>query len=212
MKSNFDLTSFYKKVIDLIVLNDYESAINCIENSKRFLDDDELALACLNCGFLYDKLGKHAFAIEYFSEAIYSEGKLDILDGRSKDISFDARSNSRYKNGDYKGAIEDKRQARNIRLMEDDKISNLNIVMLDFKNIIMGSFSIQNLETKYKILIEVSKTKKNNYDLIDDYLKVINKKRREDIIHELELKSEHKYKNGDYKGSIRAMRRSEKYY
>ena len=76
----------------------------------------------------------------------------------------------------------------------------------------MGTFIKIDLEPKYKVLIKGSKIKKSKYDLISDYKKVISKKRKEDVIKKLELISESKYEIGDYKGSIKAIRRSEKYY
>ena len=67
-------------------------------------------------------------------------------------------------------------------------------------------------EKRYKILIKLSKSKKSKYDLIADYKKVISEKRKEEVINKLEVISESKYKIGDYKGSIKAIRRAEKYY
>ena len=45
-----------------------------------------------------------------------------------------------------------------------------------------------------------------------DYKKVITNKRKEEVLRKLEFLSDSKYKVGDYKGSIKAIRRSEKYY
>ena len=83
---------------------------------------------------------------------------------------------------------------------------------IDYKNILLGTFQEIELESSYKTLIKVSKIKKSKYDLIADYKKVISKKRKEEVIRKLELLSEEKYKVGDYKGSIKAIRRAEKYY
>ena len=58
----------------------------------------------------------------------------------------------------------------------------------------------------------MSKIRKSKYDLISDYKKVISNKRKEEVIKKLELLSELKYQSGDYKGSIKAIRRAEKYY
>ena len=68
------------------------------------------------------------------------------------------------------------------------------------------------LEPKYKILVKVSKIERNKYDLIADYKKVISNKKKEEVIKKLESLSESKYKSGDFKASIRAIRRAEKYY
>ena len=212
--SNIDDSSiFYDRAINLIDLDDLKGANRLINKNIDTLKSlDEIALAYLNCGFLNDKLGDNISAIDCFSKSIDIENKLSTLDLRSKDISFNGRSNSRYKNGDYHGAIEDKRKAKNIRLLEDKKFRDLSYLKIDYKNIILDTFSKIDLEPKYKTLIKVSKLKKSRYDLISDYKKVISKKRQEEVIEKLEFLSESKYKSGDYKGSIKAIRRAEKFY
>ena len=42
--------------------------------------------------------------------------------------------------------------------------------------------------------------------------KVINYDKQEEVMKKLEVRSEIKYKAGDYKASIKAIRRAEKYY
>tara|TARA_Y100001968_G_scaffold158659_1_gene145083 strand:- start:432 stop:1073 length:642 start_codon:yes stop_codon:yes gene_type:complete len=213
LKKVEESSSFYYEVINLIDLDDYEGAIKSIKNNIDSLENkDDIALAYLSCGFLNDKLGDNISAIDDFSKSIYFEDKIDIIIQRSKDISFSGRSTSRYKNGDYKGAIEDKRQAKKIRLLEIDKYSELNNTKIDYKKILLGTFIKIDLEPKYITLIKVSNIRRSKYDLIADYKKVISKKRKEEVIKKLELISESKYKLGDYKGSIKAIRRAEKYY
>ena len=80
------------------------------------------------------------------------------------------------------------------------------------KNILLGKYIKTDLESKYIALIKSSKIRKSKYDLIADYKKVISDKRKEEVINKLEIISESKYKIGDYKGSIKAIRRAEKYY
>ncbi len=214
MKSFDEASCFYYEVINLIDFNDKEAAIKCIKNNIDTLKKPEdIALAYLNCGFLNHKLGDYLSAIEDFSRSINVEPGMEIINKISKDISFNGRSNSRYENGDYKGSIEDKRKAKNIRLLEIDRFPDRsNIIIIDYKNILLGTFAERDLEPKYKTLIKVSKPKKNRYDLITDYRKVISNKRREEVIKTLEFLSESKYEFGDYKASIRAIRRAEKYY
>ncbi len=210
----FDESSFfYIEAINFIDLDDHESAIKSIKKNIDFIKEPEdIALAYLNCGFLNDKLGDNQAAIDDFSQSISFEEKLDILNQRSKDISLSARSNSKYKNFDYHGAIEDKRKAKMIRLLEIDNSLKSNNIKIDYKNILLGTFNEIELEPKYHTLIKVSKIKKSRYDLISDYKKVISNKRKHEIIKKLEFLSESKYQTGDYKGSIRALRRAEKYY
>ena len=205
--------SFYDEAINLIDLNEYDWAINSIKrNIDRLESQDEIALAYLNCAFLSDKLGDNLSAIDDFSSSISFESEIDIIHQRSKDISFSGRSNSRFKNGDYHGAIEDKRQAKKIRLLEIDQSLGLNNTKIDYKNILLGTFVGIDLGSNYNALIKCSKIRRSKYDLISDYKKVISKKRKEEVIKELEFISYSKYKIGDYKGSINAIRRSEKYY
>ena len=210
MKIFDESSSFYHEAINLINLNDYEGAINCIRMSIDTLKEpDDIALAYLNCGFMNDKLGDYLSAIDDFSRSISIEAELEMINQRSKDVALNGRSNSRYKNGNYHGAIEDKRKAKKIRLLEINKSPDSKI---DYKNILLGTFIKMDLEPKYKILIKVSRVEKSRYDLISDYKKVISNKRIEEVIEKLEFLSESKYKFGDYKASIRAIRRAEKYY
>ena len=206
-------SSFYDEAINLIDLDDYYGAVKFIKRNIDSLESqDDIALAYLNCGFLNDKLGDNLSAIDDFSKSISLEAQIDIINQRSKDISFSGRSNSRYKNGEYQEAIEDKRKAKKIRLLEIDESNKLDNTKIDYKNILLGTFKKIDLEPKYNALIKGSEIRKSKYDLIADYKKVISEKRKEEVINKLEVISESKYKIGDYKGSIKAIRRSEKYY
>ena len=110
---------FYNEVINLIDLDDLDGAIKFIKkNIEALLDLDDIALAYLYCGFLNDKLGDDRSAIDDFSTSIALEAKLEIISQRSKDIAFNGRSNSRYKNQNFRGAIEDKIKAKEIRFSE----------------------------------------------------------------------------------------------
>lgn len=211
---NFDqLSFFYNEVLHLIDLNDYEGAIKFIKNNLCILkNDDDHGLAYAICGFMNNKLGDHSSAVDDFSVSIDYEMSLDLLQGRSKDISLNGRSNSRYMNQDFQGAMKDKIKAREIRLIENDRFSRLNYPNIDYKNIILGTFDKVDLKTKYTVLIKIARIKKSKYDLIEDYKKVINKERKEKVIKKLEILSNSKYKIGDFKGAIKAIRRAEKFY
>ena len=211
---NFDRSSiFYNEIINLIDLDDFQAAIKSLRNNIKVLEKiDDIALAYMNCGFLNYRLGEYISAIDDFSKSIYYEDKLENINERSKDISFNGRSNSKYKNQDYKGAIEDKRKAKKIRLLEIVHFPEANNSKIDYKKILLGTFIEMDLEPKYNTLIKVSKIERSKYDLIADYKKVISKKKKAEVIKKLELISESKYEFGDYKGSIKAIRRAEKYY
>ena len=215
MKSFDESSSFYDEVNNLIDLNDHHGAIKFIKKNidiDTIRSPEDIALAFLICGFLNDKLGDYLSSIDCFSKSINLEAELEIIDKRSKDISFSARSNSKYKMGDYRGSIEDKRKAKKIRILELDSFAKTNFIKIDYKNILLGTFIKMDLEPKYKTLIKVSRVEKSRYDLISDFKKVISNKRIEEVIEKLEFLSESKYKFGDYKASIRAIRRAEKYY
>ena len=109
MKS-FDASSFfYNEAINLIDFQNYDAAIKSIRaNISTIKKSDDIALAYLNCGFLNHKLGDYFSAIDDFSMSIDFESELEIINQRSKDIAFSGRSNSKYENKDYYGAIEDK--------------------------------------------------------------------------------------------------------
>ncbi|KGG12702.1 MULTISPECIES: hypothetical protein [Prochlorococcus] len=100
-------------------------------------------------------------------------------------------SELKYKLRDFRGAIEDKRKAREL---------------------ISLCLNIKGAEGQFKKLIRLSKGDKIKYDLIDDYKGKLDFTKREELVFKLEQVSEEKYNSGDYKGSIRALRRSEKYY
>ncbi len=213
MKNFLEPLFFYKEAIDFIDLSNYEGAINVVRKNLELLDNyDDISLAYLNCGFLYNKLRDFVGAIEALSKCIYYESKIDFLDGRSKDLSFCCRSNSRYQIGDFKGAIEDKREARKIRKIETKIISDLNNSQIHYKSLLMGTYIGLDLIPKYELLVKSSRIDKNKYDLIEDYKKVISNERKDEVIKKLEILSESRYKVGDYKGSIKAIRRAEKYY
>ena len=213
MRSFDDASAFYNEVNNLIDLDNYECAIKSIRKYIKVLrTPDDIALAYLNCGFLNDKLGDNTSAIDDFSKSISFEAELEVINHRSKDISFSARSDSRYKNQNYQGSIEDKRKAKKTRLLEIERFPESNNMKIDYKNILLGTFIEIDLEPKYKTLIKASRIYKSKYDLITDYKKIISNKRKEEVIKKLEFLSESKYQCGDYKASIRAIRRAEKYY
>ena len=51
----------------------------------------------------------------------------------------------------------------------------------------------------------------SKFDLINDHKLKIDESKINEIVKLLEQKSDEKYNNGDFKGAIRALRRSEKY-
>ena len=98
-------------------------------------------------------------------------------------------SEKKFQQGNFKGAIEDKRELKSI----------LNSKLVDGEII-----------EKYKE--ELSKLYFSKFDLIYDHKLRINETKKSKLIKFLEEKSDQKYKNGDFKGAIKALRRSEKYF
>ena len=105
-----------------------------------------------------------------------------------KIIKLSLESEKKYRDGDYKSAIEEKRKIKEI----------LNESPLD-----------EELLEKYKEHLSLLYLSK--FDLIFDHKLRIDNSKKETIIKLLEKKSEDKFKKGDYKGAIKALRRSEKY-
>jgi len=105
-----------------------------------------------------------------------------------KVIELTRSSEKKFQQGDYKAAIDDKRNARRI----------LNSESVDIKII-----------EKYKD--ELSNLYNSKYDVINDHKMRISELKKIEIVELLEKKSYEKYNQGDYKASIKALRRSEKY-
>ena len=104
-------------------------------------------------------------------------------------IQFAKSSENKYKAGNYKGAIDDKREV----------------------NVILKSSSCDR-ELREKYEKELANIYSSKFDLINDYKKIIDESKRRKIISTLEKKSIEEYNNGDYERSIKALRRSEKYH
>ena len=97
-------------------------------------------------------------------------------------------SERKFKQGNFKGAIEDKVKA----------------------NAILKSKSC-NEKTIEKYKEELSRLYSSKFDLIFDHKLKIDEIKINEIVKMLERKSEEKLKNLDYKGAIKALRRAEKY-
>ena len=112
------------------------------------------------------------------------KGKLFI----EKILKYTRSSERKFKEGNYKAAIEERRKVRSLLKSElyDEQ------VLKKFK---------QELSYLY-----ISK-----FDLINDHKLRIDELKINNIVMLLEKKSDEKYHKGDFKGAIRALRRSEKY-
>ena len=103
-------------------------------------------------------------------------------------IKLTRSSERKFKQGNFKEAIIDKRQVKLImQSIQDDE------------------------EIIKKFKEELSSLYPSKFDLIFDHKLRINEFKRMEIIKLLERKSEEKFNKGDYKGAIKALRRSEKY-
>ena len=105
------------------------------------------------------------------------------------DIISKTRSSERkFREGNFKGALEDKREVKcllNSELCDEDIIKK-------FKE-------------------ELSNIYSSKFDLINDHKLRIDEFKINKIVKLLEQKSDEKYSKGDFKGAISAIRRSEKY-
>ena len=104
-------------------------------------------------------------------------------------IKLTRSSEKKFKLGNFKGAIYDKRKA----------------------NAILKSKSCdEKIIEKYRE--ELSRLYSSKFDLIFDHKQKIDEIKRNQIVKMLEQKSKEKLKNLDYKGAIKAFRRAEKYF
>ena len=108
---------------------------------------------------------------------------------RIEKIVNQTRSSERkFREGNFKGAIEDKRE---VRTLLNSKLCNEDILK------------------KFKEELFYLYTSK--FDLINDHKLRIDESKINKIVKALEQKSDEKYNKRDFKGAIRALRRSEKY-
>ena len=200
----------FKEFIDLIELKDYKKAIEYI---IKFLDLpislEDKAFIFITCGFINNKIRKYQLAIEDFTNAIEIEKNLGILVRRAKSISYKGRSEAKYKHGDYKGSVQDKRKEIEYRSIGNKIFDNSK----ELNSYINSEYvTLIKPEEKEHILKKVINLIEPKYDLIKDYKLRIDEDKRISIYKILEERSEFKYNSGDYKASIIAIRRAEKYF
>ena len=95
-------------------------------------------------------------------------------------------SERKFREGNFKGAIEDKREVRSL---------------------LNSEFCDEDILKKFKK--ELSNLYSSKFDLINDHKLRIDELKINKIVQFLEEKSEEKYNKGDFKGAVRALRRSE---
>ena len=103
-------------------------------------------------------------------------------------IKLTRSSEKKFKKGNFKDAVLEKREVNSI----------LNSNSFDLK-----------ILNKFKE--ELSRLYSSKFDLINDHKLKINEIKKKEIIKLLVQKSEEKYQKGDFKGAVKALRRSEKY-
>ena len=104
-------------------------------------------------------------------------------------IKLTRSSENKFKQGNFKGAIDDKMKV----------------------NAILKSKSCdEKIIEKYRE--ELSSLYSSKFDLIFDHKLKIDEIKRNEIVKILEQKSKERLKNLDYKGAIKAFRRAEKYF
>ena len=97
-------------------------------------------------------------------------------------------SERKFKEGNFKGAIDERREVRSL---------------------LNSEFCDKAIIKKFKE--ELSNLYASKFDLINDHKLRIDELKINKIAKLLEQKSDEKYRKGDFKGAIRALRRSEKY-
>ena len=103
-------------------------------------------------------------------------------------VKYTRSSERKFKEGNFIGAIEDKRVVRQL---------------------LKSKFCDNDIIKKFKK--ELSYLYSSKFDLINDYKLRLDESEIKKIVNLLEQKSDEKYHKGDYIGAIRALRRSEKY-
>ena len=103
-------------------------------------------------------------------------------------ISQTRSSEKKFKEGNFKGAIEDKRKVRSL---------------------LNSKFCDEKIIKKFKE--ELSNLYASKFDLINDHKLRIDEFKISKIVKLLVQKSDEKYLQGDFKGAIKALRRSDKY-
>ena len=111
----------------------------------------------------------------------------------------------------------------NIQLFEKSSLlegkKENDIIFCHFKNgiiktkkiIIENTNSIEP-EEQFRLLIRSLNINKSKYNLINDYIIRIDDEKKLELSKALDNMSKSKFQSGDYKGAIRALRRSENYY
>ncbi len=103
-------------------------------------------------------------------------------------IRLTRSSENKFKRGNFKGALDEKLKA---------------------KAILKSKSCDEKIIKKYRK--ELSRLYDSKFDLIFDHKLKIDEIKINEIVKMLELKSEEKLKNLDYRGAIKALRRAEKY-
>ena len=103
-------------------------------------------------------------------------------------INLTRSGERKFREGNFKGAIEDKRE---VKCMLNSKSCD-EYIFEKFKEELYYLYS-------------------SKFDLINDHKLRIDELKINKIVQFLEEKSEEKYNKGDFRGAVRALRRSEKY-
>ena len=103
-------------------------------------------------------------------------------------VNHTRSSERKFKEGNFIGAIEDKRE---VRYLLNSRFCNKDIIK--------------------KFKKELSCLYSSKFDLINDHKLRLDASEIKKIVNFLEQKSDEKYLKGDFKGAIRALRRAEKY-
>ena len=103
-------------------------------------------------------------------------------------ISLIRSSEKKFRDGNFKGSLDDKKKVNSM---------------------LKSNSGNQEIIEKFKE--ELSNLYSSKFDLIFDHKLKIDKVKIIEIIKLLQNKSEEKFKKGDFRGAVKALRRSEKY-
>ena len=201
-----ELSSGLLKAEELLILKNYKtSSQEFVKIFNLLINNKEKAMLSLIIGLLNYKIKDYQNSIKQYNTGIQLNHKEKYI----KSILYYYRSEANYKTQEYKASYVDRVIAKNIIKLEEIKrittSYDANIKEIYFDKIkILDYLKVSTIQSLFSINIA-------KYDLIKDYLKVINTNRKLIIVDNLYTRANDKYHNSDYKASIRSLRRLEKY-
>ena len=207
-----DSLSIYLKSIYHISERKFDSALDLLSDFNQITNTkDDVLYTYLFCGYLRSLIKKHLLAINDFSMvielSIKSENNLFLLS-----LAFQGRSEAKYKTNDFRGAFYDLLKSQKYLKLYENKFNETIQSVLNRCLLFDLQLQLNSLENlRFHLLSRINESIVSKYDLITDYKKRLDKQKRLDIYNKLKKSSEIFFSKGDYKRSIKALRRAIRY-